>query len=190
MKRFAAMMFLLALRSPFAIAQTAPLAADAEAVAAKFQQELQGKLQAALAAGGPANAIGVCKSEAPAIAERLSRESGWQVKRVGTRMRNAATGKPDAWEQRQLTEWQERLNAGAPPESLTVFTVTDEPQGRTSRYMKPIMIGPPCLACHGPADSQSKELRAALQREYPQDAAVGYKLGELRGAFSLSRKAP
>ena len=34
------------------------------------------------------------------------------------------------------------------------------------------------------------ELRAALQRAYPRDAATGYAPGELRGAFTVSHSRP
>ncbi len=33
-------------------------------------------------------------------------------------------------------------------------------------------------------------LHAALKADYPHDTATGYKIGELRGAFSLKRAAP
>jgi hypothetical protein len=164
--------------------------AEAAALANRFQSELQGKLEAAMAGGGPVNAITVCKDEAPAIASRLSRESGWQVRRVGTRVRNPLTGSPDAWEQAQLAEVKSRLKAGESPQSLVVFATVEEPQGRVLRYFRPIMVGPVCLTCHGAAGAQTTELRAALQREYPHDAATGYALGELRGAFSLRKTSP
>jgi hypothetical protein len=171
-------------------AQLQTMKADAEALAARFQIELQGKLQAAIASGGPSGAISVCRDEAPAIASRLSRESGWQVRRVGTRVRNPLTGTPDAWEQALLAQLQRRINAGESPEALTVFTTVEEPQGSALRYFKPIIMAPLCLACHGASETQSPELRMALQREYPHDAATGYAVGELRGAFSLHRTIP
>ena len=34
------------------------------------------------------------------------------------------------------------------------------------------------------------ELQAMLARDYPHDAVLGYRAGELRGAFSLRRLAP
>ena len=49
-------------------------------------------------------------------------------------------------------------------------------------------MAPQCLACHGPRESQSPELRTALERDYPHDAATGYAVGELRGAFTLQRQ--
>ncbi len=161
--------------------------AQAQALAARFQTLLQERLLAAMRAGNPADAIKVCRDEAPAIASLLSRESGWQVRRVGTRVRNPLTGKPDAWERAQLAMFVRRLESGESPESLSVWAVVDEPAGKSMRYMKPIMAGPLCLTCHGDVAAQTAELQAVLKREYPHDAATGYAAGELRGAFSLHR---
>jgi hypothetical protein len=167
-----------------------PAALEAQAIVERFHQELAGKLTAAMAEGGPLRAIDVCKAEAPAIASRLSRESGWQVKRVGTRVRNPVTGLPDAWEQQQLADFGRRLAAGEPPPSVATFAEIEEPAGRMQRYMRAIPLAPQCIACHGERGAQSAELQAVLAREYPHDQALGYQPGELRGAFSLRRPAP
>lgn len=164
--------------------------AEPVALAAKFQQELAGKLQAAMQAGGPVEAVAVCKDEAPAIASRLSRESGWQVKRVGTRVRNALTGMPDAWEQQELRRFAELLRNGESAATLERLAIVDQPEGQVVRYLKAIVTAPQCLVCHGARDAQPAGLRAILEREYPHDAATGYAAGDLRGAFSLQRMLP
>ncbi|MCU0976643.1 MAG: DUF3365 domain-containing protein [Steroidobacteraceae bacterium] len=167
-----------------------PALIEAQGLVDRFHQELAGKLTAAVAEGGPLLAIDVCKVEAPAIASRLSRESGWQVKRVGTRVRNPVTGLPDAWEQQQLADFARRLGAGEPPPSVATYAEVEEPAGRVQRYMRAIPVAPQCLVCHGERGVQSEELQALLAREYPHDRALGYQPGELRGAFSLRRPAP
>jgi hypothetical protein len=58
------------------------------------------------------------------------------------------------------------------------------------RYAQAILMGAPCLTCHGAVETQAPELRLALQAAYPGDEAVGYREGELRGAFSLARQLP
>lgn len=162
---------------------------QAAGIANRFGAELMGKLQAAMAQGGPVAAVDICQVEAPLIASRLSRETGWQVHRVGTRVRNPHAGQPDAWEQFALQELDRRVRAGEPPDQLVIATTVREPQGDAHRYLRAIVTGPLCLACHGAPDQQSPELRAALAKAYPHDAATGYALGELRGAFSLRRPA-
>ena len=57
---------------------------------------------------------------------------------------------------------------------------------RYLRYMKPIVLGSPvCLSCHGGPDDTSPEVKAELQRLYPQDKATGYRVADLRGAVSV-----
>lgn len=167
-----------------------PSAAEAHAITGHFQQELGGRLKAAMAEGGPVLAVRVCKDEAPAIAARLSRETGWQVRRVGTRVRNPLSGLPDAWEQTQLADFQRRLAAGENTDTLSRFSTVVEPAGSYQRLLTAIPVTPTCLACHGDVAAQSEALRAALRADYPHDMAVGYKVGELRGAFSLKRTVP
>lgn len=156
-----------------------------EALAQAFQQRLQGELMAALQQGGPPLAIEVCRDRAPAIAGELSRASGWQLRRVSERVRNPASGLPDAWEQAQLLRWKDAGPEAPPP--TPVHERVREPLGMMERYLQPILLAPPCLACHGAADQQSDALRAALAASYPHDQALDYRVGELRGALSLKR---
>ena len=53
------------------------------------------------------------------------------------------------------------------------------------RMMKGIATGEPCLACHGKNIQPS--LAEVIDLRYPEDAARGFALGELRGAFTLQR---
>lgn len=159
---------------------------DPAAIAADYQTALKARLMAAMAEGGPAHAVTVCRDEAPQIAARLSASSCWTVRRVGTRVRNAATGTADAWEQAQLADMAAQLDAGTPASRLARTAVV---AGR-ERYAAPILATGPCLVCHGDPATQQPAMAEALARDYPQDQATGYRDGALRGAFSLSRPAP
>lgn len=159
---------------------------EAVALVQRFASTLQSELVAAMADGGPVNAVHVCRDVAPAIAAELSRESGWQVRRVSLQVRNPAIGMPDAWEQRQLKAFATALEEGASM-PLRHFERVDEPAGTALRFMQAIPTKGHCLACHGPVDQQPQALRAVLAEQYPHDQAVGYQAGSLRGAFSLKR---
>ncbi|MBK9252863.1 MAG: DUF3365 domain-containing protein [Proteobacteria bacterium] len=167
------------------VAADSPWQVEAAGIADRFQAELQGRLQQAMAAGGPVEAVRVCQVEAPAIASRLSRETGWQVRRIGTRVRNPLTGVPDEWERDQLPQLAARLAQGGEMPNASSQTITE--QGVEQRYLRAIVVGPLCLSCHGDTSAQSEALRAALQQGYPHDAATGYRQGQLRGAFALRR---
>ena len=51
--------------------------------------------------------------------------------------------------------------------------------------MKAIPTGEVCLACHG--KDINPDVASALDAAYPQDQARGYALGDIRGAFSVSK---
>lgn len=167
------------------LADNARLLAEGKGLIKQFATELKGELKAAMKAGGPVNAISVCKDKAPAIAERLSQESGWQVARTSLKTRNPANV-PDTWERGVLERFEAKKVAGADPKQLA-FAKTVEVDGRKSfRLMKAIPTAPVCLACHG-GDTVKPEVAAKLATEYPDDKARGFKVGDIRGAFTLSK---
>ena len=174
------------------IAYAGDAASDREAAAKKavagLGQDLLAALQKEMASGGPAGAVGVCSDLAPSIAGRISRETGWRVTRVSSKVRNPLLGMPDAWEQKVLQDFQARAAKGEDIDKMSYSEVVTEPDGKFYRFMKAVAIKQPCLACHGTEGQIAPPVLAILKERYPHDAATGYKLGDLRGAISV--KAP
>jgi hypothetical protein len=160
---------------------------EMRATAKSLAMQLGGKLKAEMEANGPAAAVGVCKKIAPQIAADLSKQTGWQVGRVGTRLRNAETGTPDAWNAKALAEFSQRMKQGEKPDTMELAEVVAEPSGKYLRYAKAIGVQPLCLTCHGSPKDIPEGVKARLQAEYPMDKATGYSLGELRGAVVVKR---
>jgi len=156
-------------------------------IATTFVKELGAAMTREMNKGGPTEAIKVCAELAPEIAGRLSREHGWRVTRVGTRVRNPLLGMPDAWEQTVLAEFAARTGKGEAFMGITRSEVVAEPGGQYYRFMKPIAVQPQCLLCHGANEQIPDEIRTVLKKQYPFDAATGYKAGELRGAVSIKQ---
>src|ERR1700731_2214678 len=77
----------------------------ARVTASGLIQRLGATLREEMAAGGPANAIAVCRDIAPGLAGELSRKTGARVSRVSLKTRNPLLGQPDAWEQQVLAEF-------------------------------------------------------------------------------------
>jgi hypothetical protein len=173
------------------IAAPAPAAApnpqveEAKALVKEFATTLKGELEAAIKAGGPAEAVSVCKERAPAIAADLSARSGWTVRRTSLKLRNAQLDTPDAWERQVLERFDARKTAGESADTMAFGEVVAIDGGKAFRFMKAIPTGEVCLACHG--TQITPEVTAALDQNYPGDQARGYALGDVRGAFSLSR---
>jgi len=145
---------------------------------------LGSEMKAALAAGGGVKAIEICHDKATEIAEKISKEQGFKVARTSLKLRSA-TNAPDAWETEQLQQFATRKQAGEDPAKIETDIVTMD--GKL-RYMKAIPIQETCLSCHG--DKIAPELAAKLQELYPADKATGFKLGDIRGAFSITETLP
>lgn len=149
----------------------------ARAAADALTGELAGKLGDELRTGGPVAAITVCSEVAQDIAAAHSRE-GLTVRRVSLRARNPAD-QPDAFERQWLERTEKRVRAGE------TVSETIEVDGAELRYLRPIFIAGVCMSCHGdPADFDA-EVRQRLAETYPDDQAVGYEPGDLRGAVSV-----
>ncbi|MGA7180389.1 MAG: DUF3365 domain-containing protein [Thiobacillaceae bacterium] len=156
------------------------------AVAGKLVTRLGGRLKAEMLANGAAAAVDVCKKAAPEIAAQLSQETGWQVGRVGTRVRNPSNS-ASAWQQAALDDFARRMARGEKLEGMESWEVVHEGGKPTLHYAKAIVVQPVCLACHGAADSIPDAVKVRLKLDYPDDRAVGYSVGELRGAVVIAR---
>lgn len=154
---------------------------EAEKIVRRFAGTLKPQLIQAMQKGGPVQAIEVCSQTAPQIAQQLSESTGWQVKRVSLKPRNANTATPDPWEESILTSFDQRRAKGEEIAALTATVLNPS----EFRYMKAQGTQPLCLNCHG--DNLSPEVKRALQQHYPNDSATGYREGQVRGAFSLTR---
>ena len=152
-----------------------------------YAQTLQGALKAALADGGPSAAIPVCNVEAPAIGQELSEPAGWSVGRTSYKLRNADNA-PDRWEVGGLEAFLKQAVAGEDLKTMEHAEVVEQDGQTTYRYMKAIPVGQVCLACHG--SEIDPAVKAQIDSFYPNDRATGYALGELRGAFTVSRTDP
>jgi len=182
MKFLLPVLFLLAFGN-LGAASDDPRLAQSRDIAARFQQQLGERLMAAMASGGPVEAIAVCHTDAPEIAARISKETGAVVGRTALRLRNSANA-PDANARTALEDFRSRIEVGAaePPERFERRT------DGSARYMKAIVMQPQCLACHG--QNLAEPVSAAIGEHYPEDQATDFVAGELRGAFLIEWLAP
>lgn len=172
------------LRDPRPDAIVDPRLADSRALVQAFGVQLKGALRKSLEEGGPVRAIDVCKVVAPQIASELSRQSGAKVMRTSLRYRNPANA-PEPWQTRVLNRFDEQ--AAVTDTELPLEHIAGEDDGRV-QYMKAIRTDGVCLACHG--ESLPTALQDGLNADYPHDRAVGYRLGQVRGAFSVTWPSP
>lgn len=148
---------------------------------------VRGELLKAIEASGPLRAIVVCKYTVPEISSSISRKYGARVTRVSLAPRNPALGWGDAWEQKVLMGFDDRVAKGEKADAMEQWEVVNEPSGRYLRYMRALPMQAACMHCHGPADQISESIRAQLAHEYPHDKALGVALGRVRGAVTFKK---
>ncbi len=161
----------------------ANMTASKEAIQ-EFFGDLKGNLESAMKEGGPLNALDVCHKVAPAIAKNQSEKHGLQIGRTSLKVRNP-DNTPDEWERTVLEEFERRNADGERVANLSKTVVVEENGQKTFRFMKAIPVGEVCLKCHG--ENIDPAVAAKISELYPQDQARGYKLGELRGAFTIKK---
>lgn len=162
---------------------------DSRQTAQSFMKKLGGHLKQQIKTGGVESAIPVCKQIAPAIAAEYS-TNGKVVKRVSTKARNTKQGIPDQWELAALNAFDARVKSNPSTMQMEQSEVVTEAGGHYYRYAKAIRIKPLCLSCHGSDTDINPSVKTVLAKNYPNDVATGYKLGDLRGAISIKHKIP
>ena len=146
----------------------------------EFGGLLKGKLQSAMKSGGPLVAMNVCNEQAPLIAKQLSEKSGWAIYRTSLKPRAI---KPDAWETNIMQSFEQRHADGDKFKSLFNQDIVEVNGKASFRYMQAIETKPVCLICHG--DNVVTPVAKKIAELYPDDIATGFKLGDIRGAFSI-----
>lgn len=181
-RRLAAGLFLLGaglLASPPADQE---LLSRSRSAVATLQRSLLAALGEALEKGGALGAVELCREKAPLLAEAASRENGVEIRRTALKVRNPRNA-PDDWERGVLAAFEEKAARREEADPLERWEVRTEGGRPVFRYMKAIFTGEPCLRCHGP--SLEEPLQRRIQALYPDDRAVGFRKGDLRGAFSV-----
>ena len=146
----------------------------------KFGLQLKSELQKSMKAGGPLQAISVCHEQAPKIAKQLSLEAGWNIHRTSLKAR--AT-KADAWETRIMQSFEQKHTNGDKFKTLFNQDVVEVNGKAAFRFIQAIETKGMCLTCHG--ENIAPVVAKKIAQLYPDDKAIGFKEGDIRGAFSI-----
>ncbi len=157
---------------------------EARSLVKSFGGKLKSALKPAMKNGGPVNAISVCNLQAEPIAETISAQSDWQVSRTSLKVRNA-NNTPDTWELMTLLQFEQREAAGEDLKTIEHSELVTQGGQSVYRYMKAIPTAGLCVKCHG--SQLDNAVSAKLNELYPYDQAVGFNVGDIRGAFSLQK---
>ncbi|MEP2668664.1 MAG: DUF3365 domain-containing protein [Cyclobacteriaceae bacterium] len=150
-----------------------------DSISVAAQQALMKQLSMAMEAGGPEHAVIFCSERAIPITDSLSNTYQCEIQRVALRNRNpdnAVTTEDKV----VYDDFAEGLASGSALQPQVVE------QEKAMLFYKPIVLGmPACLKCHGKPDDLDPNALAAIQSRYPNDKAVDFSMGQLRGMWKI-----
>lgn len=125
-------------------------------------------------------AVRFCAENAQSLTDSISKELGYNVKRISPKNRNSKneTSKMD------LNAYRHFEKTKSDGEMATHYF--DE---LNQTYYKPIILGMPlCLKCHGNIENRDANAYALIKELYPNDEAIDYNVGDLRGVWKVTKR--
>ena len=154
--------------------------------AMEFMKDLKGVLISQIQTNGVIQAVSVCSDTAQILTNNFGIQRGVYIKRVSLKNRNE-NNFPDNFEKKVLSKF-EMLHQSKELNSETEHAeIVQEGEFKYLRYLKPILVQAECLNCHGSETEIMPEVKQLIAQEYSDDKAIGYKIGDLRGAVSLKK---
>ncbi len=146
---------------------------------AQNTQKLLGKnLKGTMKAKGPVAAVSFCNTKALPLTTEMEQKYHASIKRVSDKLRNEKN-EGNAKEKTVIEQFKTSLSKGE-----TVTPITQMGKDGKVHFYAPIKVGAVCLTCHG--TTLAKPVDSILKLTYPNDKAIGYKEGELRGIWSIT----
>ncbi|MEA3341419.1 MAG: methyl-accepting chemotaxis protein, partial [Chloroflexota bacterium] len=120
---------------------------------------------------------------APAAAAReiaggFSKDKNLTLRQVSTKYRNPQN-KPDGYESKILAMMEQDPRQWEDKDFSEKVVDGDR---ATMRYLRPLFVKESCMTCHGDPAS----VPAFVRERFPDDLATGYRVGDIRGAVSVS----
>ncbi len=150
--------------------------------AQKLGKALKSNLMRTMKNDGLLAAATFCSDEAMIVTASVNDTlpPGVSVSRVSAKNRNPENA-PTDFEQEILNYFEAALKSDEDFQGYYFHEFTTDSTGTIYHYFKPAFVAGPCLKCHGPQDSLDPEVLAIFQKNYPEDKALDYTKGELRG---------
>ncbi|MCC6288679.1 MAG: DUF3365 domain-containing protein [Chitinophagaceae bacterium] len=147
-----------------------------DSISTAMQNVLLQNVSAAIQKGGTDYAVEFCNIKAMPLTDSVGSLYKATVHRLSDKNRNPANAIQTATDS---IAWQKIKNTKS-------ATIEQDASGAV-HYYKPILIAmPSCIKCHGTQTDILESTQKIIAQKYPNDKATGYRMGELRGMWSIS----
>ncbi len=154
---------------------------EAKSAIMKLGKTLKGEVVKNMKAHGAISTAYFCYKNAGKLTKKVNSTypKGISVKRISLRNRDKNNYPSSKDEIAMLKKLTIQAKAGKKLPKMIVEKISNNHY----RVYKPIFIGKKCLVCHGDIKHRNKEAYKIIKEKYPNDKAIGYKVGDFRGAF-------
>jgi len=154
---------------------------EAKAAIMKLGKTLKSEVVKNMKANGPVSTAYFCYKNANKLTKKVNAtyKKGISVKRISLKNRDKNNYPSSKDEIAMLKKLSAQAKAGKKLPKLIVEKISDNHY----KVYKPIFVGKKCIVCHGDAKHRSEEAYKIIKEKYPNDKAIGYKVGDFRGAF-------
>ena len=155
-------------------------------IALEFMKDLKSVLINQIQTKGLIKAVSVCSDTAQVLTNNFGIKKGVFIRRVSFKIRNP-NNIPDDFEKKILNKFELLKQNNELDDKTEHSEIVKDGEFIYLRYLKPILVQAECLNCHGKENEISSEVKELITQKYPDDKAVGYAIGELRGAVSVKQ---
>ena len=146
-----------------------------DSIATEAQTVLMQNVAAAIQKSGTEYAVEFCNSRAMPLTDSIADHLDVDIQRLSDKNRNPANAIQIPMDSKA---WQKMQSEKTP------LLEQDDMGGIF--YYKPISIAmPTCLKCHGGKNDISESTQEIIAQKYPNDKAIGYEMGDLRGMWKI-----
>ena len=128
-------------------------------------------------------ALKYCNKEVEQLVSK-DNEKGFTIKRVSLKPRNK-NNYPNLYEKEILEKLNKLSLIDNKDLALEHSDIIKDENNNKFVFVKAIRIKEVCLNCHG--SNINDDLKKEIQKLYPDDKAINYKLNDIRGAFVMYR---
>lgn len=153
---------------------------EASSLSKKLKEGLIKSVSEKIQIDGVEKAVEFCHLNVKAIAKNAAKKevNKFDFGRTALKIRNK-NNRAQPW----MMQYLEKFKSTKPGE---ISPVVHELSDGKRFYLDPIYVQPVCLNCHG--ENVKPEVLKKISQLYPEDQAVGLKIGEFRGFIWITPK--
>lgn len=154
----------------------------ADSITSETQKFLLMNVSGKIKEKGFVEAVDFCNENAVKLTNSIADDS-FEITRLSTKNRNPNNHISTEMDRKAWNEISFLMSDESKPKKHILLQ-----DGNKIHYYKAIPLGmPTCLVCHGNKQNEiPTDVQQIIAEKYPNDKAVGYQMGELRGLWKMT----